>query len=190
MTNMEQINGVTFEEYASACGQLAQGMSEEQVMSVLGMEKPVWADTLARWGQRLGELMTKDMAYATKYGELFADPHHGRFATAQGSATGISELLTLVPDHDTYERIFWHLAVASQHGVDTRSVLPEYGLDIGKWGTLNMHYMKQGLGGLDPDDPNYSERFQLLEARTQHWQRHWEEHFKDLKADLSSDITF
>ena len=91
-----------------------------------------WADTLARWGQRLGELMTKDMAYATKYGELFADPHHGRFATAQGSATGISELLTLVPDHDTYERIFWHLAVASQHGVDTRSVLPEYGLDIGK----------------------------------------------------------
>ncbi|MFA6083786.1 hypothetical protein [Mucilaginibacter sp.] len=71
---METINGVTFEEYAAACGNLTQGMPEQKIMEILELEKPVWDETVDKWNNRLGELMTEDMAYATRYGELFANP--------------------------------------------------------------------------------------------------------------------
>lgn len=131
---METINGVTFEEYAAACGNLAQGMPEAQVIEILGLEKPVWDETLDRWNDRLGELMTEDMDYATRYGELFANPKAGRFAQVETTAMDAGELLQLVPDYETYQKIFWHQSVAASHGIDPVTVLEGYGIDLGKWG--------------------------------------------------------
>jgi triacylglycerol lipase len=102
---METINGVTFEEYAAACGNLTQGMPEQKIMEILQLEKPVWDETVDKWNNRLGELMTEDMVYATRYGELFANPVAGRFYGVEGGAASKDEILQLAPDYETYQKM-------------------------------------------------------------------------------------
>lgn len=187
---METINGVTFEEYAAACGNMAQGMPESQIIEILEMEKPIWDETLEKWNNRLGDLMTEDMNYATKYGELFANPKAGRFAAAESPAADTGELLNLVPDYDTYQKIFWHQSVAASHGVDPVTVLEGYGIDLGKWGALNMHYMNFQNDLLDHTAPDYAEKFRYFQEMQDGWRRHFEEEYKDHRSDLASDIEF
>jgi hypothetical protein len=186
---MEKINGVSFEEYAAACGNLAQGMPEEDLLRILGLEKPVWDETLDKWNVRLGELMTEDMNYATKYGELFANPKAGRFA-GESAAASTDELLHLAPDFETYQKIFWHQAVAAEHGVDPVTVLNSYGIDIGKWGALNMHYMGHQNSLLDHTKPDYAEKFRHFQQLQDKWRTHFEDHYKDHKSNLAEDINF
>jgi|APAra7269096714_1048519.scaffolds.fasta_scaffold43312_2 triacylglycerol lipase len=186
---MEKINGVSFEEYAAACGNLAQGMPEETLLQILGLEKPVWDETLDKWNVRLGDLMTEDMNYATKYGELFANPKAGRFAGNTTAATA-EELLHLAPDFETYQKIFWHQSVAAEHGVDPVSVLESYGIDIGKWGVLNMHYISYQNSLLDHTKPDYAEKFAHFTQLQDKWRNHFEDHYADQKSDLSGDINF
>lgn len=187
---MEKINGVSFEEYAAACGNMAQGMSEEQVLEVLGMEKPVWDDTLNQWNNKLGELMGQDMNLMVTYGEIFANPKVGRFATANSAAADISELLALVPDYEVYQKIQSQQTVASKYGIDAVSVLESNGLDIGKWGALNMHYLNKGMNSVNPDDPDYSSKYNYFMSLMEYWENYWEEYYKENRIDLSSDINF
>ncbi|MDH6308656.1 triacylglycerol lipase [Dysgonomonas sp. PFB1-18] len=187
---METINGVNFEDYAAACANLAQGMSEERVMEILELEKPVWDDTMNRWNERLGQLMTEDMDVATKYGEIFANPKVGRFKDVVSNTVGIQELLPIVPDYETYQKIFWQQSTAAQYGVDPVSVLESYGIDIGKWGVLNMHYMGQGINSIADDDPHYNDKYNYFLSVMNYWENYWEEHYKENKVDLSSDINF
>ena len=187
---MESINGITFENWAAACGNLAQGMPETQMLEVLGIEKPIWDDTNEKWTNQLGDLMTADINFANKYGEIFAQPKVGKFASADTPASGIEALLQIVPDFDSYQKIFWQQSVASKHGVDPTSVIEAYGLDIGKWGTLNMHYMNQGFNGLDPEDPDYNEKSTEIRRIMTKWENHWKEHYAEDATNLSDDIDF
>ncbi|UYQ95465.1 hypothetical protein MKQ68_10175 [Chitinophaga horti] len=186
---MEKINGVSFEEYAAASGNLAQGMPEEKLLQILGLEKPVWDETMNAWGVRLGELMTEDMNYATKFGELFANPSAGRFA-GQSTAQTADDILALVPDFDTYQKIFWHQSIAAGYGVDPAGVIEGYGLDLGKWGTIGMHYSAEQHKLLDHTQPDYAQRFQEFTDVQDKWRNHFEAYYQDKKVDLGDDINF
>lgn len=187
---MESINGITFEDWAAACGNLAQGMSEEQILQTLGMEKPVWDDTNTKWADKLGDLMAENMNIATRYGEIFANPKVGKFAYVETQAVAIEELLKIVPDHNTYQKIFWHQSIASQHGVDPGAIIESYGLDIGKWGSLNMHYMNDGINSLDRHDPDFNEKFNEVRGIMDKWRTYWTEHYADDASNLAGDIEF
>ena len=57
---MEAINGVTFEDWGAASGNIAAGMSAEEVCEILGLELPVWQKTNEEWTGKLGDLMAED----------------------------------------------------------------------------------------------------------------------------------
>lgn len=187
---MESINGVTFEDYAAACANLAHGMPEEKILDILGMEAPVWAETMDKWNARLSELFTEDMKYASLYGEIFANPKVGKFVNVEEGGVDLSALLTIVPNYEGYQKIYWQQTVASQYGIDPVTVLEENGLDIAEWGTLNMHYMNFGLNSLDHTDPDYNGKFEYYRRLMDHWQAYWEQYYKENKTDLTSDINF
>lgn len=187
---MELINGVSFEEYAAACGNLTQGMPETEICRILGIEKPVWDDTMEKWNARLGDIIAADMNMATRYGELFANPKAGRFAAATTPAIDIDSLLKIVPDYDTYQKIFWHQSVASKNGIDPVSVLDEYGLDLGKWGALNMHYMGLQNRLLDHNSPDYQQQYSYVTETMKKYEQHFEAYYKDNNVDLGNDINF
>lgn len=180
----ETINGVSFEDWAAACGNLMQGMSEEEVMHVLGLETPVWQDTMEKWNTRLAELMERDMGVATLYGDIFAHPKRGRFAHVAGPAVDMETVLRMVPDYDAYQKIFWHQSVAAQHGTDPVTVLAGYGLDLGKWGQLNMHYLNWQNEHLHNEDAA------SVIATMQKWRAHFEQRYADDGVDLGGDISF
>jgi len=187
---MGEINGITFENWAAACAHLAQGTPENEVIQVLGLEMPVWQDTNEQWGKKLGDLMAEDMNVATVYGEIFANPKVGKFASNDAVVKSGNDVLEIVPDWDTYQKIFFHMSVASEHGLDGAVILEEYGLDLGKWGAVGMEYMNKGINSVDSNAPDANEKFQYFSGIVQKWENHWKDFYKDNAIDLSDDIDF
>lgn len=186
---MEKINGISFEDWAAACAHLAQGMPESEVIATLGIETPVWQDTNDQWTNKLGDLMAQDMNVATQYGEIFANPKVGKFAGSSAAQSG-KEILEIVPDWETYQKIHIQVSEASNHGIDPVTVLEENGLDLGKWGAVGMEYMNKGVNSIDHNAPDANEKFQYYSSIMNKWQNHWKEHYKNHATDLSSDIDF
>ncbi len=175
---MDDINGISFEDWAAACGNMTQGMPEEQILEVLGVELPIWQDTMEKFTATL-----TDQDVITRYSAIFAAPKVGKFADVDSPAVDIDELLKIAPDYNEYQKIFWHQSIASQHGVDPVSILESYGLDLGKWGTLNTHYI--GVQNqLMAEDPQAMT--QLMHA----WREHFTEQYADQAVDLADDIEF
>jgi len=192
---MDTINGIDFENWAAACGNLAQGMPEEEICNILGIELPVWQETTEKWAAKLGDLMAEDMNVATTYGEIFANPKVGKFASVASNVPTLDDVLKIAPDFESYQKIFWQQSKASEVGIDAVSVLEENGLTLQTWGQLNMHYMnwRNDYMASDLHDTNpveYKKRYDFIRTVDEKWQSHWENYYKDHAVDLGSDIDF
>ena len=188
---MEAINGVTFEDWGAACGNIAAGMSADEVCRILGIELPVWQKTNEEWTNKLGDLMAQDMNLATTYGGYFTNPKVGKFAESSTDVTTLDALLEKVPDYDTFQKIFFHQSIAAEHGVDTISVLQEYGFGLQEWSQISGHYSKKYHSDMaDHTSPEYEQRFRETSAIMEKWQKHWKEHYKNDAVDLGEDIDF
>ena len=186
---MEAINGVTFEDWGAACGNIAQGMSEEEVCTVLGIESPVWQQTNEAWAGKLGDLMAADMNLATTYSNFFTNPKVGKFA-ASGTASSMDALLEQIPNYDAYQKVFWHQSIASEQGMDAGAILEEYGFNLHDWSQLSMHYMNWFNSYVNIDSPDYEKNYRETSAIMEKWQNHWKDHYKDNSVDLGGDIDF
>lgn len=188
---MEAINGVTFEDWGAACGNLAAGMSEEEICKVLGLEMPVWQKTNDEWTNKLGDLMAADMNVATTYGGFFTNPKVGKFANLASNVPDLGELLEKVPDFDAYQKIAVQQSVAAQHGIDGGSILASHGYNIQTWSQISMHYMNWHneyvkYTGTDRDTIRFLETTAI---RTK-WEDHWKEFYGKHSVDLGGDIDF
>lgn len=133
---METINGISFENWAAACGQLTQGMEESKILEVLGIEMPVWQDTMEKFTAKLAE-----PGLIAKYTEIFSNPNIGPFASG-GADQGDQAWMQVVPDHGSFIRLQREMGKASENGVDAQTFLQERGLNIGQYSQASMHYMK------------------------------------------------
>lgn len=188
---MESINGVSFEDWGAACGNLAAGMSEKEVIKVLGLEMPVWQQTNEAWSNKLGDLMAEDMNNATIYSGFFTNPKVGKFAGVASNVPDLASLLVQVPDNDAYQKIFMHQSIAAQHGVDGVTVLEEYGFNLQTWSQVSMHYMKWYNEYMQHTGTEQDKiRFDETSATRNKWENHWTEFYKDQASDLVGDIDF
>lgn len=188
---MESINGVSFEDWGAACGNLAAGMSEEEIIKVLGLEMPVWQKTNEAWSNKLGDLMAEDMNNATIYSGFFTNPKVGKFAGVASNIPDLSTLLVKVPDYDAYQKIFIQQSIASQHGIDSVTVLEENGFNLQTWSQVSMHYMNwfndySKHTGTEQDNNRFHE---MANIRSK-WTNHWTEFYKENATNLGGDIDF
>lgn len=187
---MESINGVSFEDWGAACGNIAAGMSEEEVIAILGIELPVWQQTNEAWGAKLADLMAEDINVATTYSNFFTNPKVGKFAGVASNVKSIEDLLAQVPDFDTYQKIFYHQSAAAQHGIDPTAVIEEYGFNLQDWGQLGQHYSAWYRNYLDINSADYNDRFQETKEISDRWQAHWKDFYQENAANLADDIDF
>lgn len=188
---MEAINGVTFEDWGAASGNIAAGMSAEEVCKILDLELPVWQKTNEEWANKLGDLMAADMSVATAYGGFFTNPKVGKFAGGSAAVSSLDSLLVKVPDYDTFQKIFFHQSIAAEHGIDTVSILQEYGFNLQEWSQISGHYSAQYHADMtDHTSPEYEQRFRETSAIMDKWQKHWTAHYKNDAVDLGEDIDF
>ncbi|UUV22376.1 hypothetical protein [Paenimyroides aestuarii] len=134
---MEKINGISFEDWAAGCGQLTHGMPEEQVIATLGVELPVWQDTMEKFTEKLS-----DPDLIMKYTEIFSNPNVGPFAGG-GQATGEEDWRKVIPDHGAFIRLQREMNIATQKGVDAAQFLEDKGLNIGQYSQASMAFMQQ-----------------------------------------------
>lgn len=187
---MEAINGVTFEDWGAACGNIAAGMSGEEVCKILGIELPVWQKTNEEWTNKLGDLMAADMSIATAYGGFFTNPKVGKFAGGSADVSTLDSLLVKVPYFDTYQKIFFHQSTAAEHGVDVISILEQYGFGLLEWSQLSGHYSQKFNEYMTSGSEEHNKRFKEISAVMDKLQKHWAEHYKNDAVDLGGDIDF
>lgn len=140
---LDPINGVSMEDWAAANVKIVGGMSLDEVLKILGVEKPVWDAVSAEWMNR----MTQDTTFAISkvYGEAFTNPNMGKFAAAGGGAAagGNAKVEAIKNDLDEYIKIMCHQNMAAAQGTDANSILQQYGLTAADWGTIGMHWAPQ-----------------------------------------------
>lgn len=136
---LDPIKGVSLEDWAAANVKISQGTPLEQVLSILGVEKPVWDEVSAAWLARMSQDTT--FAISTVYSNAFVNPNIGKFAQAPASvATANGDVDKVKNDFELYIKIMCHQTAASVQGIDTQSVLKQYGLSIGDWGVINSYW--------------------------------------------------
>lgn len=189
---MEEINGVSFEDWGAACGNIAQGMGEDEICRILGIELPVWQQTNEAWGGKLGDLAAENMDVMTTYSGFFVNPKVGKFAGEASASSGsdLDTLLAKVPDYDAYQKIFWHQSVASEQGMDATAILQQYGFNLHDWSSVSMHYSTWFHDYVKHDSPDYEKNYREISAISDKWQNYWKENFKSDGVDLADDIDF
>ena len=194
MMTTETINGVSFEDWAAACAHLSQGMPTEKVIKILGIEAPIWEETTIKWSERLGELGAENMDIMTEYGHIFANPKVGRFADMNKSnISSVEDVISeKVPDYETYKKIFFQIAAASNYGIDLSALLEkEYDLNLAQWSQVSMYwsnYSREKLGsGATLEEREFFDYDNVLMKK---YEAYWDDFYKDHKANLGEDINF
>lgn len=183
---MEEINGVSFRDYACASANLVAGMPVEQICEVLGIETPVWEATVEGWNNKMAELTPEDMAF---YGEAFNNPKQGKFAAVEGAASP-KKPLELVPDVTVYAKIQAQIQAASNSGIDTVSLLEnEYKMNLLDWTKAGEHYSAL-LNSIGDDMEKHQSIHVPFTESFNHWEKHFKAHYASNSADLSGDIEF
>jgi len=184
--NMKTINGVSFRDYACANANIVAGMPVEKVCEILGIEIPVWEDTVQKWNDKMAELSPEDMAF---YGEVFTNPKQGKFADVE-VATDSNSALDKVPDIETYAKISAHMSIADDHGVDGVSILEnEYGLNLIEWTKAGKHYGDLIRSSNDSLE-NFEKYLKPFGEADKKWRAYFSDKYKDSQVDLSNDIDF
>ncbi|WP_159090674.1 DUF6620 family protein [Aquimarina aquimarini] len=142
---LDPISGIDMQTWAAANAKIAGGMDLEEVLKIIGTEKPIWDEVSAEWNAR----MSQDTTYAIVkvYGDAFTNSDIGLFAqtnadqqTSTDAITGDSALDKVKEDFELYIKIMCHQSMGSTQGKDAASILQEYGLSVSDWGMVGAHW--------------------------------------------------
>lgn len=178
-----KINGVTFEDWAAACANIANGMTDAEVCTILGLEAPVWDATHAQWSEQLANLPMEAM---TLYSQIFANPKVGKFANA-GNTSSTEDLLVKISGLDGYLKLQNQIHQAAKVGIDV-DLEQEYGISTQEYGQLNVYFtswVQENLQGA-----NNTQAMAEYNAANQKWDSYWQEFYQDKSSDLGADIDF
>jgi hypothetical protein len=153
--------GVSMDDWAAANVALVQGLPLENILGVLGIERPQWDEVNAEWTGRMSRDTTATIA--TVYGQAFtAGP--GRFAAgAKGAqvAAGTGDKGADPISFEEWIKIQSHITAASAQGVDVGSVLAQYQLNAAEWGTIGGQWATK----MSSNPMEYMEKYQALSAK-------------------------
>lgn len=199
---MEEINGVSFRDYACANANIVAGMPLEKVCEVLGIEEPVWAATMEGWNNKMAELSHEDMAF---YGEVFTNPKQGKFANVEGGAAGPEEVLKKYPEWSDTIKMEKYMEHASAVGIDI-DFEKEFDISLAEYTQLAAHwsaYFKKNVADVqmrsseqilnddwNEEQANAGKIFEEHGQLRDKWDAYYSEKYKDQGTDISSDIDF
>jgi len=147
---LDPIDGIDMETWAAGNAKITNGMPLEDVLKVVGTEKPLWDNASAIWMERMSQDTT--FAITKVYGDAFTNSDIGKFASSGGAekvstpaaaSGGASGAGNAMEDFDLYIKIMCHQNMGAQQGKDAQSILSEYDLTVTDWGNIGMHWNTQ-----------------------------------------------
>ncbi len=184
-----KINGIDFKDYALASANSANGMSDELIAKVFGMEVPVWQETRDQWNAKMAELSPDDMKF---FGEVFMNPKQGKFAQVEGAASGPEEVLKKYPEWSDHVKIQQHYAISEEVGIQL-DIQKEYGISMTEYAQLGMYWAGKMQKAVEERNTNPKRMDELLEehaALMKKWEDHFRALYKDQNTGIGDDIDF
>lgn len=140
---LHAVHGISLEDYAAAASKMASGMSDDQVASALGVERPQWDEANQLWQQRMQQ--DTEMAVIGLFGQYFATAeNHPKFQNlAQDSSSAINQenLARIKVDAEYYFELSGAMQAAYSQGMDGAQWLREiHGLSIGEFQAVTMQW--------------------------------------------------
>ena len=137
---LDPVHGITLEDWAAANAKLASGAELDDILRVLGLEKPQWDEINAVWLARMSADTT--FSIVTLYGSAFTNSNIGKFAGADlGSAPDSPNKALAKESLALYAEIFCAQSTAYQFGMDgSQYVKDQWGLTLGDWAEIGAHW--------------------------------------------------
>lgn len=78
---MEKIKGISFEDWACASANIAQGLLPiGQVLDILGVSTSDWEEANKAWGEKMAQIFIEQPEIASRYAEIYSNPQVAKFA--------------------------------------------------------------------------------------------------------------
>ncbi len=140
---MDPVHGITLEDWAGANAKIVSGTALEDLLRVLGVEKPQWDEASATWMARMSADAT--FSITTAYAAAFTDSNIGRFANSGLAVAPDSAAKTAAMDSlELYTEIFCAQSTAYQFGMDgAQYVKDTWGLSLMDTSAIGMHWSQQ-----------------------------------------------
>lgn len=143
---LNPIKGIDMDTWAAANAKLANGMGLEEVLSIIGTEKPIWDEVSAEWNARMSQDTTH--AIMKVYGDAFVNSDIGKFASSSATTPSApsndnDSAEKVKQDFELYIKIMCHQNAGASQGKDAQSILQEYGLTATDWSNIGTHWSGQ-----------------------------------------------
>lgn len=138
---LDPIKGIDMKTWAAANAKIAGGMDLDEVLKVVGTEKPIWDEVSAEWTARMSQDTT--FAISKVYGDAFVNSNIGKFADA-GNSQNVGSTASnndIYEDFELYVKVMCHQNMGAAQGKDAASILQQYGLTVTDWSTVGMHWV-------------------------------------------------
>lgn len=141
---LEPIHGISLEDYAAACAKAAS-MQFEDILTALGIEKPVWDEVSTLWNKRMAEdsSFTVINLYTQYMGEADRNPKFSNIAQTEISAEGKTNIEKLKNDYYFYLELNGARQAAYEYGIDGAQWIDDnYGIPLIEFQQVAMEHMK------------------------------------------------
>ena len=165
---LEPIHGISLEDYSAACAKQANGMDEQTVAGVLGVELPVWQEVSLLWAERMKQDSTFEVI--TLFGQYFGQAdQHPKFGNATaGTSGGGGYTAQIKSDKAFYEELEAARNIAYEYGLDgAQWIADKYGIALGDFQIAASQWNAQIHADLQADFEGYNQRQAAYRAKYQ-----------------------
>jgi len=140
---LEPIHGISLRDYAGIAMKMTQGVSEEEILKAMGIDKTIWDEVNTLWINR----MSQDSTYTITvlYGQYFADGiQNPKLLALQANVSegGNANLEKLKNDVYFYHELTGARQAAYEYGLDgAQWILDNFGINLADFQSVAMQHM-------------------------------------------------
>ena len=165
MANLDPVEGITLEQWASANAALASGTSTEDAIKSIGIDMPKWDRVNNEWLTR----MKNDTSFviATKYSAAFNTTATGNL----GAGAGISA------DSIPFEKYVESMVaqdVLGKQGRDAQDVLKDFGMTVADYSNVSSYWTSKMMSDFSLAakmaqlDAQFRQKYQSMQGGNTH----------------------
>jgi len=159
---LEPIHGISLRDYAGIAMKMTQGVSEEEILKAMGIDKTIWDEVNTLWINR----MSQDSTYTITvlYGQYFADGIQNPkllALNANVSAEGNANLEKLKNDVYFYHELTGARQAAYEYGLDgAQWILDNFGINLADFQSVAMQHMTARNQNFNSEDITHYQNYQ------------------------------
>ncbi len=131
---LEPVEGISFEDWAKANAGLASGKQVEEIIKLIGVDRPRWDRANEEWLARMKN--DKTFTLSMKYASIFNNAAAGNLPHKKDFNDGTYPI-------EKYVEVIVAMDYLGKQGRDAQDVLKDFGLTVADYSNLSSYYTKK-----------------------------------------------